>query len=225
MFHTARWDYNYTGGTPEDPMLTGLEGKKIGFIGTGATAIQAVPHLAKYAGQLTIFQRTPSSVDVRDNRDTDPDWYKRHVATKQGWQRERNINFSNHIEAWAEDEDMVNDSWTKMGTFSALIGTAKEVTMENVGEHVAELHALDYPRQDRIRRRVDDLVQDPATANGLKPWYPSWCKRPCFHDEYLQAFNSPNVSLVNTDGKGVDRVTENGIEFAGKEYEFDLIIW
>ena len=227
MFHTARWDYRYTGGSPEDPSLTALRGKKIAIIGTGATAVQAVPELAKYASQLYVFQRTPSSVDVRDNRDTDPDWFKNNVATKKGWQRERTLNFTAYLED-AETKpapDLVNDGWSNMRTFRGLLGTSKVVNRENVVEYIGELHALDQPRQRRLHQRIEEIVNNTETANGLKAWYPSWCKRPCFHDEYLQAFNSSNVSLVDTNGKGVDRITEKGVEFDGKEYEVDLIIW
>lgn len=91
--------------------------------------------------------------------------------------------------------------------------------METMGDHVDMLHALDRPRQDRVRRRVADIVKDPTTAKDLQAWYPGWCKRPCFHDEYLQAFNSPNVTLVHTDGKGIDRITENGVVAAGREFD------
>lgn len=112
-----------------------------------------------------------------------------------------------------------------MPSYSGLIGTPKHVTMENVAAHICELHELDAPRQMRLHRRVDEIVRDPVTANSLMSWYPSWCKRPCFHDQYLQTFNCPNVSLVDTEGKGPDRVTEKGIEFAGKEHQVDVIIW
>ena len=97
--------------------------------------------------------------------------------------------------------------------------------MDNVTQHIGELHALDYPRQERIRQRAAEVVKNQDTAEKLKAQYPGWCKRPCFHDEYLQAFNSPNVELVDTNGKGVDRLTEKGIQFNGKDYELDLIIF
>ena len=227
MFHTARWDYDYSGGCPENESLTGLQGKKVGLVGTGATAVQAVPQIAKWAEQLYVFQRTPSSVDVRGNRDTDPAWYQNHVATKKGWQKERTLNFVSFTENNPDKPavNLVNDEWTKMSSYSGLIGTAKPVTMETVAEHIATLHELDFPRQERVRQRAANIVEDPATASALQAWYPGWCKRPCFHDEYLQAFNSPNVTLVDTGGKGVDYLTQKGIEFAGHEYELDLIIW
>ena len=227
MFHTARWDYGYTGGAPENPELTGLEGKRVAIVGTGATSIQVVPALASYAGRLYVFQRTPSSVDVRDNRDTDPAWFKNNVAKNADWQRERNLNFTNHVENGKPKptQNLVDDAWTHIGSYSGLLGTPKQVTMDNAAEHVAELHDIDAPRQMRLRRRIDEIVKDPGTAKGLKSWYPSWCKRACFHDEYLQVFNSPNVTLIDTAGKGLDRVTEKGIEVAGTEFEVDVIVW
>jgi cation diffusion facilitator CzcD-associated flavoprotein CzcO len=222
MFHTARWDYEYTEGSPEDPTLTGLRGKKVAFIGTGPTAVQAVPHLAKYADQLTIWQRTPSAVDVRGNHETDPARFSSEVASKKGWYRERNLNFIGHLEGGTSkpERNMVDDEWTRMESYMALVGGPKQVTMENVEQHVGELYANDYQRQERLRERTKAIVKDQHTAGSLQAWYPGWCKRPCFHDEYLQAFNSPNVKLLDTEGKGFDRLTEKGIEFAGTEYDF-----
>ncbi|KAK4541879.1 hypothetical protein LTR36_007243 [Oleoguttula mirabilis] len=226
VFHTARWDYKYTGGSQERPELTGLEGKKVAFIGTGATAVQAVPHLARYAQDLYVFQRTPSSVDSRNNSETDPGTWKKSVAAKKGWQRERNLNFNafmNNAEP-KPSVNLVDDQWTRAQAFSALIGGPKEVTMHNVANHVGEMHALDYPRAERVRKRAEEVVKDPALAKSLQAWYPAWCKRPCFHDEYLQAFNAPNVHLIDTEGKGLDRITPHGVEFDGKEHQVDVII-
>lgn len=181
MFHTARWDYDYTGGTPEDPSLTGLQGKKVALVGTGATAVQATAGLAKYAQQLYIFQRTPSSVDSRDNCNTDPDWFQANVATKKGWQRERALNFCRHIDNVEPKpaQNLVDDRWTNMGTYCALVGTPKPVTMDNVAQHVEGLYALDLPRQVRLHQRVEEVVKNQDAAKALKAWYPSWCKRPC----------------------------------------------
>lgn len=226
-FHTSRWDYDYTGGSPEKPELRNLKDKKVAIIGTGATAVQCVPELAKYAKELCVFQRTPSSIDVRDNRDTDPEEWKSRIASKEGWQRERQLNFQaflNNLEPKPE-VDLVDDMWSKAPSYSALLGTYKPVTMESVAQHIGELHALDYPRTERIRQRAAELVKDQKTAASLQAWYPTWCKRPCFHDEYLQSFNLPSVKLVDTEGAGIDRITEKGIQFKGQEYDFDLIVW
>ena len=172
MFHTARWDYQCTGGNPKDPVLTGLEGKKVGIVGTGATCVQALPQVANYAAKVYVFQRTPSAVDGRDNSDTDVNWFNNSVATKAGWHRERNFNFVQHIEnnQPKPERNLVDDNWTNMGSYSALIGTAKPVTMENVAEYVGQLHAIDIPRQMKIHARIDGIVRDAATAGKLKPY-------------------------------------------------------
>jgi cation diffusion facilitator CzcD-associated flavoprotein CzcO len=69
------------------------------------------------------------------------------------------------------------------------------------------------------------VVHDPATAEALKAWYRQLCKRPCFHDEYLQTFNRENVHLVDTDGKGVERIDETGVWVGGVHYELDCIVF
>ena len=229
MFHTSRFDYKYTGGSPESPVLTNLQNKRVGVIGTGATAVQVIPELAKYAKELYVFQRTPSSVDVRGNHATDSSVWKSTVATQPGWQQERQDNFSafvsNVIPRLAVD--MIKDGWTSMPSYSALIGgpSAGIVTSEQMPTYFTSLHAMDLVRSERVRARVDEIVHDKATASSLKAWYPGWCKRPCFHDEYLQSFNLPNVHLVDTDGKGLDRMTSSGIVASGKEYTLDVIVF
>lgn len=226
-FHTSRWDYTYTGGSPTDPSLSNLRDKKVGIIGTGATAVQAVPHLAKWAKELYVFQRTPSSVDRRDNRPTDPEWWNREIKTKTGWQRLRIENFNAHLSNASPPPptNMVSDGWTHMPSFSALIAGPSIVTLDSIPTHIASLHGLDLPRQERIRTRIDEIVKDQTVAEKLKPWYPGWCKRPCFHDDYLPTFNLPHVTLVDTDGRGVDHLTERGVAVNNSEYEIDLLIF
>jgi cyclohexanone monooxygenase len=213
-FHTSRWDYGYTGGD-ESGNLAGLADKRVAVIGTGATAIQVVPNVARYARQLYVVQRTPSTVDARNNRPTDPGWA---AALPAGWQKRRRDNFSALLSGVPQDEDLVADSWTdvarKMTLFSASAVSSAEA---------AQL--ADYQKMEQLRARVDEIVTDPGTAERLKPWYNYVCKRPCFSDEYLQAFNQPNVTLIDTDGRGLDRVTEHGIESGGQEYEVDCIIF
>lgn len=228
MFHTARWNYGVTGGSPAKPELTKLKDKRVGIIGTGATAVQIVPQLAKWAKHLTVFQRTASAVNVRGNRETNVATWKTEVASHPGWQKERNMNFFKFVGNTDPKPkvDMVSDGWTGMPSFSALIGSpAYDVGVQNVGDHVARMHALDFPHSEKVRRRAMQVVKDEKTAKDLQAWYPGWCKRPCFHDEYLQAFNQPNVKLVHTDGKGVDRVTPNGVQFNGIDYDVDVLIW
>ena len=224
-FHTSRWDYGYTGGD-NTGNLSGLADKSVGIIGTGATAIQCVPHLGASAKQLYVFQRTPSSVDVRNNAETDPIWA---AALEPGWQRRRMDNFNILVSGGDQDEDLVHDGWTDI--FRNLTGTAAKEASTKLGrrltrEERAELLILaDYRKMNQVRARVDAVVRDPVTAKALKPWYRQFCKRPCFHDEYLQTFNRPNVTLVDTQGKGVERLTERGVVAAGHSYDIDCLIF
>ena len=220
-FHTSRWDYDYTGGD-SDGNLVGLKGKRVGIIGTGATAVQCVPHLGEAADQLYVFQRTPSSIDVRANRPTDPEWA---ASLGPGWQKNRMDNFNTLVSGGFASEDLVNDGWTDIiGKLLLMIqkGAAGEMTAESLAR---TMEMADFEKMEQIRSRVDELVADEQTAEALKPYYRQFCKRPCFHDEYLDTFNRPNVTLVDTNGKGVDRLTEHGIVANGVEYEIDCLIF
>ena len=222
-FHTSRWDYDYTGGDPSGAPMDRLADKRVAIIGTGATAVQCVPHLARSAKELYVFQRTPSSVDVRDNRPTDPDWFA-EIATP-GWQQRWLENFTANQTGGQADEDLVMDGWTDIARrvrTRVMALPHQDLTPDKV---LAAFEDSDFEKMEEIRARVDAIVQDPATAHDLKAWYRQLCKRPCFHDEYLQAFNRPNTRLVDTDGKGVERITENGVVVAGVEYEVDCIIY
>ena len=214
MFHTSRWDYAYTGGDATGGM-TGLAGKRVGIIGTGATAIQAVPHLGESAGHLYVFQRTPSSVDARHNRPTDPEWVK---TLTPGWQQRRMDNFNALVSGGVADEDLVADGWTEI-----LGGVGVELLAQ--GDALARIQMNDFKRMERIRARVDTIITDPATAEALKPYYDQMCKRPCFNDAYLESFNRANVALVDTRGQGVERITETGVIVDGVEYELDCLIY
>ncbi|MEV5529895.1 flavin-containing monooxygenase [Streptomyces prunicolor] len=216
-FHTSRWDYGYTGGDA-DGGLTGLADKRVGLIGTGATAIQVVPHLGRDAQQLYVFQRTPSSVDVRGNRRTDPEFAR---TLSPGWQQRRRDNFLAHVAGGGAAEDLIDDGWT---TSAALLRTFLSGSGEAGSAETAEV--ADYRKMNELRARVDALVEDPATAEALKPWYRYMCKRPTFSDSYLQTFNRPNVTLVDTaDQGGVEKVTENAVVVGGAEHEVDCLIF
>ncbi|HEX4818080.1 MAG TPA: NAD(P)/FAD-dependent oxidoreductase [Nonomuraea sp.] len=221
-FHTSRWDYAYTGGDPSGAPLDRLADRRVAVIGTGATAVQCVPHLARACKELYVFQRTPSSVDVRGNHPTDPEWFAR-IATP-GWQRRWMENFT-AIQSGAAvaREDLVMDGWTDIARrVRARIDQLAEITPETL---LAAFEDSDFEKMEEIRARVDAVVDDRETARRLKAWYRQLCKRPCFHDEYLQSFNLPGVHLVDTDGKGVERVTETGVVAAGREYEVDCVIY
>ena len=220
-FHTSRWDYEYTGGSSKGG-LDKLKDKRVGIIGTGATALQCIPHLGESAKHLYVFQRTPSSVDVRANRPTDPEWVKN---LNPGWQQERMDNFNVLTSGGEVDEDMVADGWTEI--FHDLSGPNQRKLNPDMSpaEVAVRMEIADFKKMNQVRARVDSLVEDPKTAEALKPWYRQFCKRPGFHDEYLQTYNRPNVTLVDTEGKGVERITETGVVVTGQEYEVDCLIF
>ena len=210
-FHTSRWDYAYTGGSSTTPMDK-LADKRVALLGTGATSVQAMPRLAETAEQLYVLQRTPSSVGERGNRPTDPEWAK---ALEPGWQAERMENFTRTVSGQQPEHDMVADGWTE------IFGRNPNALAISTDEE----RLIDLEAMNELRARVETLIEDPKTAEALKPWYNRMCKRPCFHDEYLQAFNQPNVSLLDTEGRGVERITEDSVVVGGVAYPVDCIIY
>ncbi|CAL9342244.1 monooxygenase [Streptomyces sp. DH-12] len=220
-FHTSRWDYGYTGGTP-DGGLTGLADKRVGVVGTGATGIQVVPVLAEDAGHLYVFQRTPSTVDVRANRRTTAGDVG---ADRHGWARERRDNFLRIVSGESAEEDLVADRWTSSaGLLEKLLPSFRRQGDRAASEAAYEV--ADAAKMNEIRARVDAVVTDPDTAEKLKPWYRYACKRPTFSDLYLEAFNRDNVTLVDTaDTHGIERMTERGVVVGGTEYELDCLIF
>ena len=218
-FHTSRWDYDYTGGGP-DGGLDKLDDKKIAIIGTGATAIQCVPFLGEAAEHLYVFQRTPSTVDVRGNTPTDPTWAE---GLQPGWQKHRMENFNSMISGIPQEEDLVDDGWTDLiGKMINQFQNAKGDTNMSL-EQMIEM--ANFEKMEEIRARVDEFVEDDDVAEKLKPYYKMFCKRPTFNDDYLPTFNRSNVTLVDTDGQGVECITEKGLVVDGVEYEVDCIIY
>ena len=216
-FHTARWDYGYTGGGPGEP-LTKLGGKVVGLVGTGASGIQCAAPLASTAAHLHVFQRTPSAIGVRGNRPTDPAFAS---ARRPGWQQARMDNFQAIMLGRKVDEDLVDDGWTHH--FAAVHHPPRWKGM-TVEEYLRGGEELDFGIMEEHRRRVAEVVADAATAEVLKPYYRYLCKRPCFHDDYLQVFNEPNVTLVDCPA-GIERVTERGPVVDGHQYEVDCLIY
>jgi cation diffusion facilitator CzcD-associated flavoprotein CzcO len=216
-FHTARWNYEYTGGGPGEP-LTELGDKVVGLVGTGATGIQCLPPLAAAAKRVDVFQRTPSAVGVRGNRLTDPAFADR---LRPGWQHDRMDNFQAIMLGRSVEEDLTDDGWTRHYAAVHHPPRRKGLSRE---EYMRSAEEFDYGVMEEHRRRVSDLVADEATAEVLKPYYRYLCKRPCFHDEYLQAFNCPNVTLIDCPG-GIERITERGPVVDGELYEVDCLIY
>ena len=213
-FHTSRWDYSFTGGSSQT-LMEKLADKRVGIVGTGATAVQVVPKLGEAAKELFVFQRTAACVGVRNNKPTDPEWFK---SLKPGWQAERTRNFTQAVTGAQPAVDMIDDEWTKMNW----VDTRK---LPENDDEALELERIDFENMERVRQRIADVITDSALAELMMPWYSQSCKRPCFHDEYLPAFNRPNVHLVDTDGKGVNEINERGVIVNGVEYPVDLLIF
>jgi cation diffusion facilitator CzcD-associated flavoprotein CzcO len=216
QFHSSRWDYDYTGGSPRGG-LDRLRDKRVAVVGTGSSGIQIVPMLARDAKHLYVVQRTPSIIDSRDNAPLEAGWA---AGQDRGWQRRRMENFDALLAGMPQDVDLIGDSWTTIWG-----GGAQARAAGSPEAAAALMETLDFAQMERIRARVDEVVTDPATAAALKPYYGRFCKRPGFNDDYLPTFNRPNVTLINTDGRGLDRITETAIVFDGHEYEVDCIIY
>ncbi len=221
-FHTSRWDYDYTGGDTNGG-LHKLHDKRVGVIGTGASAVQCVEHLGAHAKQLYVFQRTPSSVGERGQMATDSEWAK---TLKPGWQLERSLNFNAMVTGVPVEEDLVKDGWTniywRLGETARKVAESHDMTREEI-RRLSEI--TDQQLMEESRQRVADIVRDEDTAEALKPWYGLSCKRPTFNDGYLPTFNRPNVKLVDTDGQGVERITKNAAIVDGVAYEVDCLIF
>lgn len=220
MFHSARWDYAYTGGDHSGG-LKGLADKRVAVIGTGATAVQIIPKLAEHAKQLYVFQRTPSAIDVRDNEPTDKEWF---ANQPKGWQRERMNNFLSIVTGQKVSKDIVGDQWTDF--WKRIAGSMAEQKSSGSGMSPHDvMQQVDYEKMEELRARISEDVTDPDIAKSLTPWYNYLCKRPLFSDDFLEVFNQPNVTLVDTDGCGVEAITEKGVVACGREHEVDCIIF
>lgn len=217
VFHASRWDYAYTGGDAKGGMLAKLDGRHVGIIGTGATAVQCVPRLAEAASELYVFQRTPSSVFQRNNRPIDADWFA--GVASPGWQARWRDNFSANRSEMCPEDDLVADGWTEIARHAC------ERTATDGIEMPLARDIVDIEFMEAARRRIDETVHDRGTAEKLKPWYGLFCKRPCFNDEYLSAFNRPNVHLVDTDGRGIEGIDETGVLAGGQHVRLDCLIF
>ncbi len=217
-FHTARWDYTVTGGSPTERM-TALGDRTVGLVGTGASGIQCVTPLADAAAQLVVFQRTPSAIGERGNRPTDPDFA---AGLTPGWQAARMDNFQAIMLGRETGGDLVDDGWTH--DYAAVQNPPPKRPDERFPEYLRRVEERDFAIMERHRDRVADLVADPVVAEALKPYYRYLCKRPCFHDDYLSAFNRPNVTLVDCP-TGVERITPRGAVVDGREYPLDVIVY
>jgi cation diffusion facilitator CzcD-associated flavoprotein CzcO len=216
-FHSGRWDYSVTGGGPTDPHLTKLADKVVGVVGSGASAIQAVPPLGESAKHVYLFQRTPSAIGVRGNAPTDEEFA---AQLHPGWQKERMENFS-AVMLGRPVDDLVDDGWTH---HMAKVNNPVVAPGMSPEEIAASVERFDFAVMEEHRARIEEVVADPSVADGLKPYYRYLCKRPCFHDEYLAAFNNPKVTLVDCPA-GVEKITPHGAIANDVEYELDVIVY
>lgn len=225
MFHTSRWEHEYTGGSWNNPVLDKLKDKRVAIVGTGATAVQAVPFLGKYAKQLYVLQRTPSNIDERPNPPTDPDWA---ASLKPGWQQERMANFHRGAQQFfiPGEPDLICDIWTEISRNLNLDLEAEGFPELGIEALMARREVVDFQVMERLRRRVDSIVEDKGTAEILKPWFRFMCKRPLSNNDYYPTFNRDNVKVIDVSPtQGVERMTEKGFVADGVEYEVDLMIF
>lgn len=216
-FHTSRWDYDYTKGDTTGG-LTGLKDKRVAIIGTGASAVQAIPYLGEWCQNLYVVQRTPAAVDDRENAPTDAAWYN---SQEPGWWERRALNFEGFVNSIPQTEDLIQNGWTREWS-KMTEAMYKGQTPEEMGQLRQQ---ADFEKMEAMRTRIANSVNDPATAEALKPYFNWMCKRPLFVDNYFETYNRPNVTLIDTKGRGLDRITETGIVFDGQEYEVDCIIY
>ena len=218
MFHSARWDYEYTCGDSSGGM-TRLRDKRVGVIGTGATGLQIVPELARDAHEVVVFQRTPIAVGLRDNGPTDPEWF---CSLPLGWQKDRALSFNRLLNL----EDVpcdVDDGWARF--HRRLIAAEKNVPADRRTTEELDVakERADFEYNEIVRARVDAQVRDENKRALLKAYYRTLCKRPGFSDDYLPAMNRDNVTLVDV-SSGVERITPRGVVVDSTEYELDCII-
>jgi cation diffusion facilitator CzcD-associated flavoprotein CzcO len=216
-FHTARWDYGFTGGGPGRP-LTNLGDQMVALIGTGASGLQCLPPLAEAAEHVYVFQRTPSAIGVRGNRPTDPSFAE---GLQPGWQKARMDNFQSIMLGRPVDADLTDDGWTRH--YAAVQNRPRHQGM-SVKEYMQAAEEFDFEIMEEHRQRIDQLVTDPDVAAALKPYYRYLCKRPCFHDEYFDAYNRPNVTLIDCPA-GIEQITARGPVVGGREYAVDCIVY
>lgn len=218
-FHSGRWDYDYTGGSQEDPRLSNLADKVVGILGTGASAIQCIPALAGSSQHLYVFQRTPSAIGVRGNHPTSKEFAK---DLRRDWQRQRMYNFQGVMASMPVDVDLVDDGWTHHFAKVTHPSVEPGMSFEDIMRRAEE---VDFAIMQEHQARIDEIVKDTQAAEILKPNYRYLCKRPCFHDEYLPPFNLPTVTLIDCPG-GIERVTEDGLVLSdGREFELDCLIY
>lgn len=201
-----------------------FEGKRVGVIGTGSTGIQIVQEVGKTAGELFVFQRTPSFSMPMRNVPLEPDYVaevKRHYAGIRAAARNSAVGGvrPQSTRAYftvtpAQRKTLLEDAWKNGGL--AMLGTFSDMlTNEEANEQVAEF----------VRGKISEVVKNPDTAEKLKPrGYPIYARRLCLDSSYYETYNRPNVHLVDLNEQPIVEVTEKGIRTEKGEIELDMII-
>ena len=213
IYHTGEWPH-------EGVDLTGL---RVGVIGTGSSAIQSIPVMAQQAKTLTVFQRTPNYAVPARNAKLDPEFER---ETKAGYPELRekmrarptgfyfDFNTQPALEATAEErERKYEEAWARGGL--PFLGAFGDLLFEkDANNTIAEFG----------RKKIRDVVKDPATAELLCPIDVFGCKRLCVDSGYFETYNLPHVSLVDISKKPIERLTKQGIVTDGVEYPVDVIV-
>jgi cyclohexanone monooxygenase len=213
-YHTGQW--------PHEPV--DFTGKRVGVIGTGSSAIQAVPLIAEQARHLTVFQRTPHYTVPAHNAPLSVD-YRREVKAnyaairKRAWQMPNGLDFdlnaASALEVTAEERQREYERrWayggvTYMGAFSDLL--ADQAANETAAEFV--------------RGKIRATVRDPKLAELLSPRYIIGCKRLCVDTGYWETFNRDNVTLVDVRQAPIEAITPAGVRAGDTEYALDAIVF
>ena len=215
-YHTGRW--------PHDGV--DFTGKRVGIIGTGSSAIQAIPVIAEQAAHLTVFQRTPNysiparnaPIDpalVRDIKAEYPAFRQRNYAEPAGF----GSKIPKNDQAALDDSDDGRERnftarWGR-GGFGFLSAYNNLLVDRNANETAA----------DFVRARIRETVDDPATAELLSPDNVIGCKRPCLDTGYFETYNRDNVDLVDVRSSSIERIAATGIVVAGEEHAVDCIVF
>ncbi len=201
--------------------------KRVAVVGTGATAVQAIPEIAQQAKQLTVFQRTANYCVPARNGKVDPELVKARKANyddvirrvrESPFGQERYAIPRSVLETTPEEREREFDRMWDVGGFDFWLANYQDMLVDQEANEICA---------DYIRRKIRKTVKDPAVAERLMPKGHAYgCKRQPLDTNYYETFNKDNVLLVDaaTDGS-IEAITETGIRAGGKDYEFDIIVF
>ncbi|GHE79834.1 cyclohexanone monooxygenase [Amycolatopsis deserti] len=201
-------------------------GKRVGIIGVGSSGLQAISEIAKTAGHLTVLQRTPNYATPIGNYPTRP---KEEAAEKADYRAIRDASRNHFLGVPYSDvqpsalavspeerRQVFDDRWNR-GGFRLFIDSFGDILFDKAANDTIAAY---------IRDRIRERVHDPAKAELLAPeGYPYGTKRPPLETDYYEAYNRPNVDLVDVKDNPIAAVTPTGVRLAdGTEHDFDMLI-